>query len=42
MGSADGFVRDGWHEKAVVDAENTVGNPLEKQCTFLIEISHMH
>ena len=23
MGSADGFVRDGWHEKAVVDAEKT-------------------
>jgi len=26
MGSADDFVRDGWHEKAVVDAEKTVGD----------------
>lgn len=26
MGSADGFVRDGWHGKAVVDAEKTVGD----------------
>ena len=26
MGSADGFVRDGWYEKAVVDAEKRVGD----------------
>jgi hypothetical protein len=26
MGSADGFVRDGLHQKAAVNAENTVGN----------------
>lgn len=26
MGSADSFVRDGWHRKAVVDAEKTVGD----------------
>ena len=26
MGSADGFVREGWHGKAVVDAEKTVGD----------------
>jgi len=28
MGFADSLVRDGWHEKAVVDAKKTVGDEL--------------
>jgi len=37
MGFADSFVRDGWHEMAVVGAENTVGD--DPQQSALTEVA---